>query len=220
MNIQEVYLTVTDRLNKISTNNNQSISYHAFVRAFNKSQYAWIENRLKVKESNNIRLEELQQLVETVEIKSNKFQKNPLKISVPFPDNYYRFSRLDAISGSCLLSARLVEESNITELLKNEHFKPSLNWEETLLTISNNNLHVWTNNEFTITSVLLNYYRKPVEVDIKGYVSFTGDSQDINPEFTGSSLHEIIDLTVLTLAADINSEFIYQTTSQRVNSNT
>ena len=59
----------------------------------------------------------------------------------------------------------LKKEGDINVLLKDEFWKPSLEWGETICTIVGNKLRVYFDN-FNIDYVILEYYRYPVNIII------------------------------------------------------
>lgn len=205
MNIKECYQYVTDRLNKLSSNNSQNIPFPQFVRAFNTSQLQWFEERMKIDQTNRIRIDELQQFVKI----------KPIKFSDLLPEDYFHILRVDGNYNSCSSNLALVKESDLNMRLNDAFWKPSKEWNEGLATISGDKINIY--GDF-ITNLNLVYYRTPKEVDIEGYKTIEGvQSTNIDPELRNTSLIEVLDMTSKLLASDISDQFRYQTLTNKSN---
>lgn len=202
MDIREVYKHFIFRLNKLGTNKNQNVDFPQFVGLINKAQLHWAEQRIKVKEQNQVRSEELQKLLsdhEAVVARTENFYRLPL------PKDYFRYERLYAKVTGCdsVVYGMFREEGNINALLQNAHTKPSSAWEEVLVTVFNDSLRIYVDN-FSLGKVNLKYFRLPIEVDIEGYTKDGGTpSVNTNLEFEHVDAHEIIDLAVQIATGDI-----------------
>ena len=90
-------------------------------------------------------------------------------------------------------------------------------WAETLSTLINNNLRVYTENKFQITSTDLVYYRLPKQVQINGCVNpSTGIAYtaDQSCEFADDIAEILVDEASAILAGDIESMTQYQRDTQ------
>lgn len=216
MTVQEVYLHYSDKLNKLTTNTEQWLTYPSFVRIINEAQYTWTEQRLKLEEVNKTRQNELQRLLKDIPLGSKT--TNPNSVYYSLPDDYLRFSRLEvnAKKGSCerKLYTFLAEEGNLNVLLSDAMSNPSFEWEETLTTVKDNKLYIYTDTTFTIESGIFTYYRKPKRIDIAGYETLTGQSSNSDPEWTNAEIYEIINLGVQIASGNTQDQFRYQTISQ------
>ena len=218
MDIRECYLYITDRLNKLSSNNSQNIPYPQFIRTFNACQIQWVEDRVKVDEVNRIRIDELQQLQKTLTLYKSEIDNVQPYLSCVLPDDYLHLKRVYCTP--CQIDVHMVKEGDVNKLLFSENHKPSQSWGETIGVIGNNNLKIY-NEGLKIDSVYLSYYRRPINVDIEGYVKFDGTSSiNINPEFNNSSLIEILDNVCVQLASDVSDQFRYQTLTSKTNQHT
>ena len=94
------------------------------------------------------------------------------------------------------------EESwNKNELIDDE-------WGETFMTLINNKIHVYTNNEFDVESVDLVYYRKPINIQIEGCVDpYTElvSLTNVECEFKDDVTEVLIDECVKIISGDIES---------------
>lgn len=214
MTIKEAYAYILDRLNKHSTDSGQNISERAFVGAFNQVQYLWFSQRLNVDEQTAEVTEELAQfLVE--ECKVPKKGKNGQFLYLEKPKDYFRYKRMYGLEcGECNLTvyAEDVAEGSVNTLLSDEFQKPSAAWQETFFTVVGNTLRFYVD-DFTCKEIGLLYYRCPKEVSMS-YKSLDGKKvigEDLDPELTKSDLYEVLNLTALFLAGDINDQSRFQT---------
>ena len=115
----------------------------------------------------------------------------------------------------------MVPEGDINRLLVDEFWKPSLEWGETLCTLQNKTLKIYTDN-FTVITVKLVYYRKPVLINIgTGFTDINGTpTTNVDPEFQNSSLIEILNATCVILSGDTSDQWNYQTSSAQTQKHT
>jgi len=212
---------IDQRLNKLSSFDHQNIALEDKILALNDAQIRLIKKKIG---QNNVykigldgfkkRYQDLQFLIENPED-----HKLSLTLGDPIMNKYialvsdispkYMFyinSYLLANKGSCknrviFCNPDLVKHADIPLLLNNTNFKPSFEYQETIMDISSDELHVYTDGTFTPTYLYLTYIRYPKEIDKVGYVHFDGtDSIDQNSEFEDYLKDELLDLAVENLA--------------------
>jgi len=210
-------IKIKQRLNKLDSQDYDNIECWQVVEAFNKAQVEWVRRQLHginiVKEGDEQstrRIDDLQILLNT----------QPLNVtdevffySGPVPENYLQWKRVDTFAKSdCCDNRRMVvylaEEANLNNLLRDDAKKPSFDWGETFATLKNNRVNIYTNNEFSVQSADLTYYRQPVKVQIQGCVDpYTGieSTTNVESEFKDDIVEVIIDEAVSILAGDIES---------------
>jgi len=216
MTVIECYQYVQNRLNKLSSNSGDNVVKFQFVEVFNTVQDQWVETRVKLNDSNSVRIDELQ----SITISANLV---PVKLDtysyVNLPTDYYHVKRVIGYL-PCPIYAYPVKESDVNRYLSDEFWKPSIEWEETFYTILDNKLRLY--GDFAIPNLDLVYYRTPLRINMAdGFTDLNGDlNTDINPEFKNSSLIEILNETVMILASDTMDQWRYQTMGQRVAQNT
>ena len=216
MTIHECYKYVQNRLNKSSTNFGDNVYKHQFVEAFNAVQLMWVESRMKVDETNIIRIDEIQQLIEVITDKPKKIT-NYYELSLP--DNYLHYKRSVSFV-PCEIKNHLKKEGDINRLLHDEFWRPSVEWEETVCTIAGNKLRIYVDN-FSIKKVELHYYRTPILINMQDGTDINGvQTENIDPEFKNSSLIEILNFTCQLLASDNSDQWNYQTLTNLIQSNT
>ena len=219
MTVKECYQYIQNKLNKLSTNSNDNLPKFQFVEAFNACQTMWIEDRMKFNETNILRIDELQPiLIPTTLLDHSKKDNHYL---FPLPVDYLHYKRSYCYV-PCLMTIYLKSEGNIGRFLSDNNWKPSLEWGETLATIVNNNLKVYVDDTFTINQVELVYYRTPRKINMaSGYPDVNGlPTVDVDPEFVGSSLLEILNLTARMLAGDTTDQWNYQTGTDTITRHT
>jgi len=206
MTIRESYLYVQNRLNKLSTNSGDNIEPFKFIEAFRAAHYHWIEDRFKLDGTNTTRIDEIQILLKTIILETKKETNH---VIVSLPDDYLHFERATGLP--CDIRIWLKSEADINVLLQDDFWKPSYEWQETLGTLQSNTLKVYTDN-FNIDQVLLAYYRHPVQVNMStGYTDINGEpTVDVDSEFDGSSIREILNITCQMLSGDTANQFGYQ----------
>lgn len=214
MTVLDCYYYTQEALNKLATNSSQNVSKSSFVRTFNAVQLQWVEDRVKLNEVNNIRIDEIQQLLTQSEL---KVKKEPLYFYSALPANYYHARRVRAKVGQCSMGCYPAKEGDVNVLLNDEFWKPSKEWGETFYTLAGDQVRVYHDNQFTVSSIDFLYYRLPVNINMAdGFDDVNGvPTVNVNPEFTGSSLIEILNLTVQHLAGNINDQLRYQVYSNK-----
>lgn len=200
------YEKVKQRLNQLSSNAGQKVTEFQFVCAFNKAQYRWFEQRIKVKERDQSIQEDLQIFQKTECLKPTTTKTGHLQINLP--EDYYYYQR---VYGKCEkgceqeIYAYPREEGNVNRLLNDECTKPSFGWQETFFTIGDCKLIFYIDN-FTCSEIVLVYYKCPQEVDMSGIEYPDGKKGiNVNSELTKGQLEEVLDLTVQILSADTNN---------------
>lgn len=219
MTVIEAYTYVTDSINKLSSNSSENIPKNNFVRAFNAVQFQWVEDRVKLNELNKIRIDEIQQLMVNSELTSPK--KRDQYFEFTLPANYYHYVRSYSDLKGCGLDNWLVKEGDINVLLSDEFWKPSKEWGETICTLGGDKLKVYYD-DFTVNKVNLIYFRYPIEINMDdGYPDVNGNpTVNVDPEFKGSSLIEILNMTVQYLAGVIDDPSRYNVFTQKVQTHT
>lgn len=224
-------IKIKQRLNKLASLDYDNIQCWQIQEAFNKAQYEWTRRQVRGvnlkkegTEQSAVLTDDLQRLVTSVQL---TMTKDKLSYIASLPSNYLYYVRTDVFAKTqCCPERRIivyeVEEANISIILDNNDKKPSFEWGESVSTLANNKLKVYTNNEFDITQCQLVYYRKPREVQINGCVNvstgipFTADQ---TCEFNDDVAEIIVDQAVAILAGDIESITQYQRESQAVQQN-
>jgi len=212
-----IVIKVKERLNKLDSQDYDNIECWQIVEAFNKAQVEWPRRQLHginmVKEGDEQstrRKDDLQVLLETYDL---TVQSKDFYVEAQLPEDYLQWKRVDILACNDCCSDRrmtvyLAEEANVNQLLRDEHKKPSFEWSETFATLKGNNVNVYTNNDFSINSASLIYYRQPTQIQILNCVNpYTGQesTQEVISEFKDDIVELIIDEAVSIIAGDIES---------------
>lgn len=238
--VDELLYGIDQRLNKLATNAHQQIPLEDKILAINSGQNILI---LRKVDGNNIykigldgfkkRYQDLQFLVENPEdhpltpvltdVYLNKYIASTANLSPAFM--FYVDSYVIADKGDCkdrviYTNADLVKHADITLLLKDSNFKPSFEYQETIIDISQDELHVYTDGTFTPKTLYTSYIRYPKKVDKAGYENFDGTpSVDQDCELEAYLKDELLDIIVENLAMYTENQSAVANAAARNNTN-
>lgn len=213
------------KLNKVASDQNQFIADEDKLVALNEAQLKLIKGKIDNKlglgfESFRSRYEELQDLIVQYE------EVSPTKTTEVLPSFKINLNNLSgkyylpvdiialADKGGCknreIYVRKMVKHSDLTTLIRNTNYNPSFIYQETLSTVSGNNLIVYSG-DFTINKILFSYLRFPKEMDIEGYIHLDGtESITQDCELSEELEDELLNLTVIELGFDISDNNIAQ----------
>ena len=221
-----ISIKLKQRINKLDSQDYDNIECWQIVEAFNKAQVEWCRRQLHglniVKEGDEQstrRKDDLQVLLSEESLVVT--EKQDYFFST-IPSDYLQWKRVDvfACKGCCenrRMTVYLAEEGNLNQLLRDKAKQPNFEWAETFATLINNQVHVYTNNEFDIKDASLTYYRQPVKIQITNCTNpYTGaiSTQEVESEFKDDIVELIIDETISILAGDIESGNQFTRTQQ------
>ena len=231
MNNNLFQIKIKQRLNKLASLDYDNIECWQVQEAANKAQIEWTRRQLygynvrkEGAEQSSGLIDDLQKLM--VHELLNTLDKG-IYHQASLPANYLHFVRTDVLAKKeCCPARRMmvyqVEEANISVILDNKDKAPSFEWAETVATIMDDKLKIYTDNKFGITECHLVYFRKPVEIQFNGCVDIaTGTvyTADQECEFNDDIAEIIADNTAMILAGDIESVTQYQREQQAVQTN-
>jgi hypothetical protein len=216
MNNLTIKLKIKQRLNKLASDDYDNIQDWQIVEAFNKGSVEWSRRQLHGTNLKQTGDEQTKRRIDDLQILLREFDLNMVKKdlyygSANFPTDYFEYKRVSFKGKTdCCESNKfvvyLVEEANIDLYLKDPNLKPSFEWGETFLTMSNNEVKIYTNNEFDIVNAKLSYYKQPTRVEFQGVTNpYTGlvSTVDVESEFKDDIVELLIDESVKILAGDI-----------------
>lgn len=220
MNNITLQLKIKERLNKLASNDYDNIECWQVVEAFNKAMIEWTRRQIRGSnifqdgdEQSRRRIDDLQRLLVPVPLAISD-QGIFYESTDELPDNYLEFKRIDVFAtAECCEDPRpmtvyLAEEDNRSQLLRDEHKKPSFEWAETFTTLIANRARIFTNDEFELSEATLTYYRFPVYIQILGCVdpyTTIQSTTNVECEFKDDIIELLIDEAVSILAGDIES---------------
>jgi len=224
-------IKIKQRLNKLASLDYENLECWQVAEAFNKAQLEWtrrqmygINQRKAGEEETSGLIDDLQRLMTHLQI--NMIDKE-IYYQGDLPKNYLHYVRTDVFAETeCCPRRRMTiyeaEEANISIILGDKNRQPNFEWAETVSTLMNNKLKVYTNGEFKIPECHLIYYRKPQEVQFVGCTDInTGNvfSVDQECEFNDDIAEIIADNAAMILAGDMESQLQYQREQQSIQSN-
>lgn len=182
--IERLLYGIDQKLNKIASLQHQYVSNEDKILILNRAQITLIKSKIIPNQlgfdSFTLRYEDLQDLVVPYEEIGVILQRDSYSFNTEdLANKYFLPVALNVISdkGSCtnrvLNVPRIIKHSDLPILLKNTHFKPSFEYEETLAVISDNKVFIYFD-DFTIKSALFSYLRYPKEMSLEGYEDLDG----------------------------------------------
>lgn len=189
---------------KNGTNDNIAVDNLAFSLLYNESQNKYLTLQLQQRGVDDVRyVQKFLILDKKIDYISKLHNKENFKL----PEDYFDLSavRGKAQKGKCSFWMHFEEirTENIEEVLIDEFRKPSFEWEEVLYTVNADKLSVYTDSTFSMSEVLLNYYRYPSQIRlINDQDPESGFDPNSKIEWDDKALDDIITLMVFNL--DIN----------------
>ena len=203
ISIEEVKERYLIKAEENGTNDNIATDNYRFILNFNESQNKYTTLQLQNRGVDDVRY--IQHLL-VLDKKIYPEDTSQDKVNFELPSNYFDLSsaRATAQKNSCQDNIDLVEikTENLNEIINSEYLKPSFDWREAPYTISSDNLSIYTDNEFTIDYLLLNYYRYPNQLKLVDINNPESAFEDIKIEWDDKALDDIISLMVVNF--DIN----------------
>lgn len=228
-----IKLKVEQRLNKLSSSDYDNIEAWKIVEAFNKGTSDWCRRQLHGNnatrtgdEQTTGRIDDLQVLLKTIPFPVEK--KPNYYLSDPLPTDYFGWKRIsvDATAECCEdptpMVIYLVQEGNIDIILKDHDKKPSFDWGESITTIEDNRVKIYTNDEFEISSAKLTYYKQPRRIEMNGISNpYTGQvsTVEVTSEFKDDIVELLIDECVKIISGDTEGITSHQIAGNSVESN-
>lgn len=230
MDVRLIPKKLQQRLNKLSSSDYDNLECWQIIEAYNKAEREWARRQIhggnqfrEGAETSRVRVDDLQVLLKPVSLKG--INRDYYFETQTIPTDYMAFSRafVRADKDNCKdqrISCRLREDANTDLYLDDESFNPSFLWRSTFVTLVGDKIRVYTNNDFTVKSLELVYYRQPKGINLSGCQDITGvPGTNVNPEFKDDIVEIVIDEAASILAGDIESLNQAQITKQRAESN-
>jgi hypothetical protein len=239
--VDSLLYKLDQKLNKLSTNEHQSIPLEDKILALNEAQIKLIKQKLDGQntisglgfEAFKKRYEDLQKLIEAHEdhslelslkdAKLNKWSASLKDLSPAYM--FYIDSYIIADKGKCKdhivwVNTDLAKHGDLQLLLTNDHYKPSFEYQETFNFISSDSISIFTDGTFTPTKLFIAYVRYPKYIDKEGYVKLDGtDSVNQDCELSSYLEDELVDLTVQNLAMYTENIAAVQSSQMRIQTN-
>ena len=219
--VESLLYKLDQQLNKLSSNDHQSIPLEDKIIVVNQAQLILIKQKL---DSNNVlglgfdafkkRYEDLQSLVENYDahpldlvLTDERLNKYVAKLEGIKPAYmFYIDCYITADKGKCkdrivYVNNDLVKHSDTTTLLTNSNYKPSFEYQETFPMISTDEIGIFTDGTFIPTKLYVSYLRYPKYIDYPGYTKLDGtESVKQDCELKNYLEDELLDIAVQSLA--------------------
>lgn len=227
MNNETILVKVKERLNKLASADYDNFESWQIVEAFNKAQIEFASRSTSIGERNKKILEGLQVILTEFDLKGTSFG-DYFETQV-IPDNFLSYKRvsLEGTKEECPdprpFLTYLVEESDIRILLRDPNSNPSWEWGETLVTMIDNKIRIYTQDKFVVKDPYLVYYRNPRPISIIGVVDMDTKepaNSEVTCEFKKDIIELIITETAGILAGDIENFNQQQRANQEAQKNT
>lgn len=165
--VETAYQRYLIKTEKSATNDNIATDRGRFVEIFNESQNKFEERMLQNRGIDDVRY------IQKFLILDKKISDSSLTFdhyNFTLPKNYFDLAdvRAQATKNKCsdILELFELRTENQNNTLKDEDNKPSFEWRESLYTVSADNLSVYTDREFIVDYILLDYYRYPQPISL------------------------------------------------------
>lgn len=214
MTIQEAYLRALQKNETNLANGGIKLDKGRFVLLFNEAQDRLVWHYINRKDDETVRT--IQFLLRYwVDLDKLGRGQEPESTSFALPDDFLWFSNIAGTfrKGECSVTDFNMWEAkneNVHELFADANNKPSFDFRETFYTIGDDSVIVYEDG-FNTESVRMTYYRKPVRVDISGYMKADGSaSTDVDPELPERMCQEVLNLVTKQFSLNENELQRYQ----------
>ncbi len=190
MTIEQIRDRYIIKAEKNATNDSITTDNLRFCLLFNESQNKFLTLQLQNRKVDDIRyIQNFLVLDKSIPYTS----KNQDKTNFKLPDDYFDLAeaRAKAKKDNCsdLITLFEVRTENLNEILQDEFNKPSFEWREAPYTVNSNQISVYNDWDFSVTELLLNYYRYP---NHKGKIIINGDASGDNRSCTSEFANYVI----------------------------
>jgi hypothetical protein len=191
----EAYKRFQLKINKNDTNTNVDINRGEFVLLYNEQKDVWLKEKV-AKFQSSIDVQEIQEiLVKYKELESLYKETTYDVYQLPANFSDYASSYSFCSDGTCpdvIVRHLPFKPRNENMLLESSNYEPSLEFEETIVDLSENKLFVYKKG-FDIVKTFLSYYRYVGTIDIEGYIKLDGTpSTNIDPDLADTYVDEIL----------------------------
>jgi hypothetical protein len=209
------------KINKNDTNTDVDINRGEFVLLYNEQKDIWLREKVHTYQSSDAvhDLQEIQVKYKELELLYREKDYDVFNL----PDNFsdYISSYSLCTDGTCpdiIIRHLPFKPKNENMLLESSNYEPSLEFEETVVDLSNNQLFVYKK-DFSVTKTLLNYYRNVGAIDIEGYIKLDGSlSTNIDPDLTDLYVDEILNRCAKEVIRRYENPEGFQLAQDRLNS--
>lgn len=207
------------KINKNDTNTDVDINKGEFVLLYNEQKDIWLMEKIEAYESSDD-VQELQEVQVKYKPLVLSFNEKSYDAFV-LPEEFFSYisSYSTCTDGTCsdvIVRHIPIKPRNENMLLESANNEPSLEFEETIVDLSDNKLFVYKK-DFDILTTLVSYYRKVGSIDIEGYVKLDGSlSSNINPDISDVYVDEILNRCAKEVMRRYESPDSFQLAQERI----
>lgn len=218
MKAEELYYELHLLINKNNNNRSINIEKPHFVTLFNREYDKWLYDVLN-KKNNDSSINDLQELLVT-DLPLNPLQITPNYNIYKLPNNFFNLSEVKIKAVKENLTKTLfvynIHPKELNVYLQDEFSKPSFEWEESICTLSENNLIVYKE-EFEIEQLFLSYYKDGQTIDLSGYTKLDG-TMSVNRDLILSSVYQrqILDRVAKEITREFENVQAFQMAQERI----
>lgn len=228
ISVDSLLYKIDQKLNKLSSNEHQSIQLEDKILALNEAQIKLIKRNVFTR-----KYEDFQNLIVDYSVNPlslTEADKNINQWTAPLSELnpeylFYLDCYILADKGRCKdrkiwINRDLAKRGDLQFILNNNHYKPSFEYQETFNTTSADLISVYTDGTFTPKKLYISYIRYPKYIDKEGYINLKGDeSVNQDSELEAYLEDQLIDLTVQDLAEYTENVSATQTAQFRIQTN-
>lgn len=236
MTNNQLQIKIKQRLNKLASLDYDNFECWQIVEAFNKAQLEWVRRQIggnnvtkSGEGSTRVNFDDIQKLIKTVPLGGTNFPLSdpPNWTSVDFPTDYLYYSSVYVMGKDDCCPDRnilvyMVDKADLYVILRDANKKPSFEWGETVAIMADNQMTIYTDGEFEVSTAAFTYYRLPTPVSFPNCVDISTGlvTADVPCEFKDDIAEILVDNAVAILAGDIESFNQYTRATNAVQSNT
>lgn len=201
MTSKELYYEFHLLLNKNNENSDINVDPSNFVILFNRESKRWLSEKID-KYNHDKNIFDLQEFLKK-DVKLFRNERKKEYVTYQLPEDYFHIIYGSSYSlvekGECVkkIFNFFVKPNDINTTLNDTFRSPDFDWERGLVTLSENELVVYKQEEVKIEDTFISYYKIPKEIDIEGYVKIDGtQSVDVDPNISDLYLESILDRIV------------------------
>jgi hypothetical protein len=214
----EVYKRFLLKLNKNDTNTRINISKGEFVLVFNEQKRIWLNDVLD--EPYSFKSQNILSDLYVPDVEIEKIEELKDKDIFKVPENFEELTSSYSIAKrrECIRKLYNFPKNprNRNTVQQNTNDNPSFDFEETFTEESKKKLIVYKT-DFSIDKQLISYYREPIDIDIEGYITISGEkSKTINPDIKDASIDDILNRCIVEVSINYENAEQAQMSAQRI----
>jgi hypothetical protein len=176
MTPQQAYQEFLLKVNKNDTNANVKVPKSQFVLLFNEQKSQWLNDVITNNESTDY-IEDIEELL-TPDKQLTKTTSSLIKDNFTLPEDFFRRATAYVVAskGGCknnVMTVWFIKPKNRDIYLQNSNLAPSFEYQETVAIVNSGQVSIFKT-DFNIDEAHLTYYRKPIDLDIEGYIRVDG----------------------------------------------